>query len=316
MQFRRLGTSGLQISLAGLGCNNFGMILDAAGTEAVVHEALEQGITFFDTADIYGRGRSEEFLGQALGKRRQDVIIGTKFGMRSGEGPYHSGGSRHYVYKAVADSLRRLGTDYIDLYQFHQPDPSTPIEETLEALDDLVRQGTVRYLGSSNFSGWQIAEADWAARHHERQRFVCAQNEWNLLNRRLEREVIPACTRFGVGMLPYFPLASGLLTGKYQRGQAPPPGTRLALWGERMGDRVAAMLSDANFDRLDRLTAFAQQQGHTLLDLAHSWLASQPAVASVIAGATTPEQVRANVAAVNWTLSADEMGEVDTILRD
>src|SRR5579863_6134457 len=230
MEYRRLGNSGLQVSLAGLGCNNFGMRIDAEQSRAVVHRALDEGITLFDTADIYGnRGQSEEMLGKALGDRRKEIVLATKFGMAMGDGPYMHGGSRRYIAAAVEASLKRLGTDYIDLYQIHQPDTETPQQETLEALTDLVRAGKVRYIGSSNFSGWQTAEAACISRNQGLASYVSAQNHYNLLERRVERELVPACKHFGVGILPYFPLASGLLTGKYQRGAQPPEGTRLAL---------------------------------------------------------------------------------------
>ncbi|MEE9277851.1 MAG: aldo/keto reductase [Dehalococcoidia bacterium] len=316
MKFRSLGRSGLQVSLAGLGCNNFGGRLDQAGADAVVHEALDQGITYFDTADMYGDGQSEVLLGKALGARRRDVILGTKFGWTFGEGPYNSGGSRHYVYKAIEGSLRRLGADYIDLFQFHLPDAHTPIEETLEALTDLVREGKVRYIGSSNFAGWQIADADWAATSGNLARFVSAQNDWSLLDRSVEAEVIPACQRFGVGMLPFFPLASGFLTGKYRRGEEPAADSRLALWRKRNPSYVDGVTSETNWDRLERLTEFAQERGHTILELALSWLTSQSVVSSVIAGATSPEQVRSNVAAtLAWELDASAMAEVDSALK-
>ena len=315
MEFRNLGDAGLRVSVAGLGTNNFGRRLDQEGTTAVVQEALDQGITLFDTADTYGDGLSEEYLGAALGSRRHEAIIATKFGSTFGEGPYNKGASRHYIYKSVEASLRRLGTDYIDLYQLHLPDPRTPIEETLRALDDLVRAGTIRYVGSSNFAGWQIADADWTARAGGLTRFVTAQNEWSLLKRDLERDVIPACGRFRVGMLPFFPLASGFLTGKYRRGEDLPEGTRLSEWGKRMPDYLKALTSDANWDRLERLEAFAEGAGHTVHELALGWLASQPVVTSVIAGATSAEQVRNNVAATEaWTLGADDLAAVDRIL--
>ncbi|MCB1683768.1 MAG: aldo/keto reductase [Pseudomonadales bacterium] len=310
MEYRNLGSTGLKVSIAGIGCNNFGMRCDAAQGAAVVHAALDQGINFFDTADVYGGARSEEILGQAIaGRDRTDILIATKFAMPMGEGPLKKGASRQYICSAVEASLRRLKTDYIDLYQQHAPDPSTPVEETLRALDDLVRAGKVRYFGNSNFSGWQIADADWTARHHGLNPYVTAQNHYNLLDRRIEKEVLPACRRFGLGMLPYFPLASGLLTGKYQRGQAAPEGTRLANFGER----GKAALSDKNFDVVEALDAFARDRGHTLLELAFGWLASQPEVSSVIAGATRPEQVAANAQAVGWRLSADDMKTVSEL---
>ena len=315
MEHRRLGNSGLQVSLAGLGTNNFGMRLDYEQSAAVVEAALDAGITFFDTADIYGGGRSEEYLGRALGSRREDVLIATKFAMPVGEGPFTRGGSRHYIERAVAASLARLGTDYIDVYQMHQPDPDTPIEETLEALSDLVHRGVVRYIGHSNFSGWQIANADWVSRSRGLARFVSAQNEWSLLQRKVEAEVMPACREFGLGQLPFFPLASGFLTGKYRRGEPLPEGTRLAAWQQAMPARIDALTADSNFDLLEALERYAADRGRSILDLALSWLASDPAVSSVIAGATKPEQIEANVAStLAWQLSAEEFAEVDAIL--
>ena len=315
MEYRRLGNSGLQVSLAGLGTNNFGMRLDYEQSAAVVEAALEAGINFFDTADIYGGGRSEEYLGRALGSRREDVLIATKFAMPVGEGPFTRGGSRHYIERAVAASLARLGTDYIDVYQMHQPDPDTPIEETLEALTDLVHRGVVRYIGHSNFSGWQIANADWASRTRGLARFVSAQNEWSLLQRGVEAEVMPACREFGLGQLPFFPLASGFLTGKYRRGEPLPEGTRLAAWQQAMPGRIAALTAEGNFDTLEALEAYAGERGRSILDLALSWLASDPAVSSVIAGATKAEQVEANVAStLAWRLTTEEFAEVDAIL--
>jgi len=309
--FRNLGRSGLQVSLVGLGCNNFGMRIDEAQTASVVHAALDNGITLFDTADSYGQAKSEEFLGKALQGRRHEAVVATKFASPMGEGPHTSGASRKYIMTAVEASLRRLGTDYIDLYQLHRPDPSTPIEETLRALDDLIRAGKVRYVGNSNFSGWQIADADWMARELGAHRFVSAQNEWNMLTRHAEREVIPACERFGLGMLPFFPLASGMLTGKYRRGEAPGEGTRLQSWGPR----AAGILNDKNFDKVERLEAYAIERGHTLVELAFSWLAAHPVTASVIAGATTPEQVAQNARAADWELSPTEKAEVDALLK-
>ena len=315
MEHRRLGNSGLQVSLAGLGTNNFGMRLDYEQSAAVVEAALDAGINFFDTADIYGGGRSEEYLGRALGSRREDVLIATKFAMPVGDGPFTRGGSRHYIERAVAASLARLGADYIDVYQMHQPDPDTPIEETLEALSDLVHRGVVRYIGHSNFSGWQIANADWVSRSRGLARFVSAQNEWSLLQRKVEAEVMPACREFGLGQLPFFPLASGFLTGKYRRGEPLPEGTRLAAWQQAMPARIDALTADSNFDLLEALERYAADRGRTILDLALSWLASDPAVSSVIAGATKPEQIEANVASTHaWRLSAEEFAEVDAIL--
>jgi aryl-alcohol dehydrogenase-like predicted oxidoreductase len=306
VEYRNLGGSGLKVSVVGLGCNNFGMRCDEAQGVAVVRAALEEGINFFDTADVYGGHQSEVILGKALeGVDRSSVVIATKFAMPMGE--RMQGASRAYIMTAVEASLRRLNTDYIDLYQQHRPDPETPIEETLRALDDLIRSGKVRYLGNSNFTGWQIADADWTARHLGLNRFVTAQNHYNLLDRRVEREVIPACGRFSLGMLPFFPLASGMLTGKYRRGEAPVEGTRLA----GMGQRGQALMSDRNFDTVEALESFARERGHSLLELAVSWLACSPQVTSVIAGATKPEQVAANVSASSWALSAEEMAAID-----
>lgn len=310
MRLRRLGASGLKVSEVGLGCNNFGMRIDETQTRAVIDAAIDAGITLFDTADIYGGTKSEEFLGKALGKRRNQVIVATKFGMRIGDDDAKKGGSRRWIMTAVEDSLRRLGTDYIDLYQFHQPDPDTPVEETLRALDDLVTQGKVRYIGNSNFAGWQVADADWKARTAHRTPFVSAQNQYSLLERKVEHEVLPACERFGLGFLPFFPLASGLLSGKYRRGEAPPEGTRLAAWGPR----GAQALNERNFDKVEKLTEWAEARGHTILELAFAWLLGHAVVSSVIAGATSPEQVRANAATAEWRLTPDEVEEVSKLV--
>lgn len=312
MEFRHLGRSGLEVSLVGLGCNNFGMRCDFEQSKAVVHRALDLGITLFDTADVYGGGgRSEEFLGKILKGHREKVVIATKFGMKMGEGPHRMGASRKYIMQAVEDSLRRLDTDYIDLYQVHRPDPHTPIEETLRALDDLVRQGKVRYIGHSNFAGWQTAEAHFVAQRLNATPFISAQNEYNLLDRRIEQELVPACNAYGLSILPYFPLASGFLTGKYRKGEELPAGTRLA----NAGPMAARVLTDRNFEVLEKLEAFAQARGKGMVDLAIGWLASQPHVGSVIAGATRPEQVDQNVAAAEWRLTADELAEVDAITK-
>ena len=309
MKTRRLGTSGLKVSEVGLGCNNFGMRIDAKQTDAVVGAAIDAGITLFDTADIYGGTQSEAFLGQALGKRRGEIVLATKFGMAVGGDERKKGGSRRWIMTAVEDSLRRLGTDWIDLYQFHQPDDDTPIDETLRALDDLVSQGKVRYIGNSNFSGWQIADADWTAAGATR--FVSAQNQYSLLERKVEFEVLPACEHFGLGFLPFFPLGSGLLSGKYRRGEKPAEGTRLAAWGSR----GAAALSDRNFDKVEALTAWAEARGHTILELAFAWLLGHEVVSSVIAGATSPEQVAANAATAAWALTPEEVQEVGDLVK-
>jgi aryl-alcohol dehydrogenase-like predicted oxidoreductase len=311
MKLRRLGDSGLKVSEVGLGCNNFGMRIDQEATQAVVDAAIEAGINFFDTADVYGGSKSETMLGKAIAGRRHELVIATKFASPMGAGEHQRGGSRRWITEAVEASLKRLETDYIDLYQMHRPDADTPIDETLRALDDLVASGKVRYIGNSNFTGWQIADADWTARTTHRTRFVSAQNLYSLLERAVEHEVLPACENFGLGFLPFFPLASGLLSGKYKRGEAPPEGTRLAAWG----GRGSAALSDHNFDRLDKLTAFAEERGHTLLDLAFAWLLGHPVVSSVIAGATRPEQVKANAATAEWRLEPAEVAAVTELVR-
>jgi aryl-alcohol dehydrogenase-like predicted oxidoreductase len=314
MSYRRLGTSGLVVSVVGIGSNNFGRKLDADGTREVVDAAIDAGITLFDTADIYGtpHGASEECLGAALKGRRDEVVLATKFGMNK-EGlngnDFGARGSRRYIVRAVEASLRRLETDYIDLYQMHEPDPATPIEETLSALDDLVRSGKVRYLGNSNFAGWQIADADWTARAGNLTPFISAQNRYSLLQRQVEAEVAPACEQFGLGLLPFIPLDSGLLSGKNRRGETPPDGTRLSL------ERYQRFLDGADWDAIEALTAFGAERGHSLLDVAIAGLASRPAVTSVIAGATSAEQVQANAAAGSWQLSADDVGALESILQ-
>lgn len=312
MRYRQLGRSGLTVSVVGIGCNNFGGRIDEARAAEVVHAALDSGITLFDTADVYGAsaGASEQALGKALRGRRDEAIVATKFGAntRGAYGPdWGVRGSRRYIARAVEESLSRLGTDYIDLYQLHTPDLNTPIEETIAALDDLVRAGKVRYLGHSNFTGWQIADADWTARTTHATRFVSAQNRYSLLERGAEQEVVPACERFGLGLLPYFPLANGLLTGKYRRGEAAPAGTRLGI------ERFADALTNAPWEVLDRLESFARERGRSLLDVAISGLGAQPTVASVIAGATSAEQVHANAATVTWDPSAEDVAELNRI---
>lgn len=299
----------LDATVVGLGCNNFGRRIDADRARAVVDAALDAGIRFFDTADVYGDGASEEMLGRALGDRRDEAVIATKFGMELGD-PERSGASPRWIREAVRGSLERLGTDHIDLYQVHVPDPDVPIAETLGTLDELVREGLVREIGSSNFDGAQIDEAERVADDRGTARFVTAQNRWSLLTADPEEDVLPACRRHGLRLLPYFPLESGLLTGKYTRGEDPPAGTRL---GSIPRERAQRFLNDENLAVAEQLARFAVDRGHTLLELAISWLAAQPECASVIAGATTPEQVRANAAAAGWQLSGDEFGEVARI---
>jgi len=306
---RPLGDSGIQVTVAGLGCNNFGMRLDAAESSRVVHAALDLGVNLLDTADVYGMGESERHLAAALKGRRSQAVLLTKFGSPADpEHPEHKGASPEHVRRAVEASLRRLETDYIDVYMLHRPDPSTPIEATLEALQELVDEGKVRAIASSNFAGWQIADADWTSRDRGFPRFVAAENLYSLPERAVEREVLPACRRFGQGFLPFFPLASGLLTGKYRRGEPAPEGTRLG-----RSPRGAQMLADRNFDVVEALEGFATERGTTLLSVALGWLAAQPEVSSVIAGATSPEQVAANVAATAWTPTEDDLTELDKL---
>ena len=310
MEYRQLGDSGLTVSVVGLGCNNLGRRLDAERANAVVNAAVDAGITLFDTADIYHGeyGSSEELLGQALGKRRDEVVIATKFGgdMKGANGPdWGVRGSRRYIRKAVEASLRRLDTDWIDLYQLHLPDPVTPIEETLAALSELVAEGKVRYIGSSQFAGWQVVDADWAARTAGLEHFISAQNQYSLLERDIEDELIPACEHLGLGVLPFFPLASGLLTGKYKRGEEAPEGTRLATQPER--------LKSADFDRIEALETFAAERELSMLDVAIGGLAAQPAVASVIAGASRPEQIEQNVAAGMWEPTVEDLAVLDEL---
>lgn len=305
MRTRKIGS--LEVSVAGLGCNNFGRRVDRAATAEVVGAALDAGIILFDTADIYGDGLSEEYLGAALGSRRDGVVIATKFGGRIGGDPATGGGSAAWVARACEDSLRRLGTERIDLYQLHFPDDAAPIEETLDVLDALVRAGKVREIGNSNFSGEQIVAADEVATAHGAARFVAAQNHYNLLHREPEAGVLPACRARDLMLLPYFPLASGMLTGKYRRDEEPPAGTRL---GGAPEDRRRSVMSPEVFDIVEQLEDFARARGRTLLELAIAWLAADPSVASVIAGATRPEQVRANAAAAAWEMSDAEREEV------
>jgi aryl-alcohol dehydrogenase-like predicted oxidoreductase len=311
MRYTQLGDSGLTVSVVGLGCNNFRSRASDEDANAVIDAAIGQGITLFDTADIYGGGGgSEELIGEALGARRDQVVLATKFGMPMPDAGPEARGSRRYIRNAVRASLRRLRTDWIDLYQYHEPDGVTPIEETIAALDELVREGLVRYVGSSNFSGWQIADAAWAARDRRYEPFVSAQNHYSLLERGAEAEVLPACERFGVGQLPYFPLANGILTGKYRRGAALPEGTRLG--GNR--ERAERLLTDQTYDRVEALEKLAAERGVSLLHVAIGGLAAQPAVASVIAGATKPEQVVANAEAGLWQPDADDLAAIDEIV--
>ncbi|MBP2414899.1 aryl-alcohol dehydrogenase-like predicted oxidoreductase [Arthrobacter stackebrandtii] len=314
IEYRQVGRSGLTVSTVGLGCNNLGrtgtVTETQEGSDAVVHAALDAGITLFDVADNYGKtpGLSESILGRALGAHRADVVVATKFGMDvDGANGVDWGrrGSRKYIIQSVEASLRRLGTDYIDLYQFHTPDPHTPIAETISALDDLIRAGKVRYIGHSNRAGWQVAEAEFVARELGANRFISSQSHYNLLDRRAELEITPAAEAFGLGVLPYFPLANGLLTGKYSSGKAPA--------GSRLSHTRQHMVSDADYGQLQAYGEFAAARGLTELEVAFSWLAAQPSVASVIAGATKPEQVRQNAVAASWKPTAEDLAQLDEI---
>lgn len=310
MKYRRLGASGLEVSEIGIGTNNFGGRLDAGQSAAVVDAALDSGINLFDTANMYSHGVSEEYLGKALKSRRSEALIATKFGMLWEDGPNGKGGSRKHIVDSLDGSLRRLRTDYIDLYQIHRQDPDTPIDETLRALDDAVAAGKVRYIGCSNYDAWRIADAMWTSEHYRLARFVSAQPEYSMLARDIEAEVMPACANYGLGILPYFPLAHGFLTGKYKRGQDVPEGTRLALTPAAQGRR----LTDHNFDVLEALDAFVSKRQKTLVELAFAWLLAHPTVSSVIAGASNPGQVAQNATAADWALTADEMAELEKVL--
>lgn len=310
MEYRNLGKSGLQVSLVGLGCNNFGMRIELEQARKVVFKALDLGITLFDTADIYGkRGGSESMLGQILGDRRKDIVLATKFGGPMNDGGTMQGASRRYIMSEVEASLTRLKTDWIDLYQIHFPDPRTPMEETLRALDDLIRAGKVRYIGCSNHPAWKVVDAEWIARQRGFAAFISCQDEYSLLARGPERELLPAMQAFGLGLLPYFPLASGLLTGKYKKNAPAPADTRFGTL-KGLADRYG---TEANWQNVEKLEKFCEQRGHTMLELAFSWLAARPTVASVIAGATKPEQLEENVAATGWALSADDTAAIDRL---
>ncbi|MDP6452070.1 MAG: aldo/keto reductase [SAR202 cluster bacterium] len=312
MEYRQLGNSGLQVSTIGLGTNNFGKALfdtglDSDASVAVVDQALDVGINMIDTANSYSHGLSEEYIGRAIKGKRDKVILATKVSSRMGEGPNNAGNSRVHIMAEVEASLRRLDTEYIDLYQIHWWDPNTPLEETLRALDDLVSQGKVRYIGSSNFAAWQACEAAWTSKSLGITSFVSVQPRYSMMDRAVEKELVPFCQKYGVGILPYFPLENGFLTGKYRRNQDAPAGTRLA-----SNDR--GMFTDENFDILEGLIAFAKARDHTMVDLAFSWLLANKAVSSVIAGATKIEQVVSNSNAAGWNLTDDEVAEVNGIL--
>ena len=309
MQYRNLGKSGLKVSAIGLGTNQFGGKVDLAGTKEIIAAALDAGVNFIDTADVYQAGRSEEFIGTALQERRGQVVIATKVFFKIGEGPNDQSASRQHILSGVEDSLRRLQTDYIDLYQIHRWDAGTPIDETMQALDDLIRAGKVRYIGASNFDGWQLTHANALAELRGWTKFVSVQPHYHMLERAIEKELIPACEYFGVGILPYFPLAGGFLTGKYQEGQPAPEGSR----GES-SEYVQRYMTPENYAILNRLTAFAQERQHTINELAHAWLLAQPMVSSVISGATKVAHVQANAAAGDWMLTPEEIATLKEIL--
>src|SRR6201988_921329 len=312
MQIRNLGDSGLRVSAVGLGCNNFGQRTDLETSRKVIHKALDLGITLFDTADIYANmGGSETVLGTVLGERRKDIVLATKYSKPMSNDGTKQGASRRYIMEAVEASLKRLKTDYIDLYQQHDYDPFTPIEEALRALNDLVPQVKVRYIGNSNFPAWRIAEAEHVARAMNASRFVSCQDEYSLVVRDIEKDLLPAAPKYNLGLLPFFPLASGLLTGKYKRGAPPPNDTRFGK-APALKDRY---VTPRNEDIVEKLQAFAQARGHTMLELAFSWLAQRPQVSSVIAGATRVEQIEQNVKAIEWKLTAEEMAEIDRITK-
>jgi aryl-alcohol dehydrogenase-like predicted oxidoreductase len=310
MKYRTLGASGLEVSLVGLGCNNFGLRMEIEASQAVIHKALDRGITLFDTADVYGnKGGSETALGRYLGARRKEIVIATKFGNPMDATGMLRGASRRYIVQAVEASLKRLNTDWIDVYQLHKPDPTTPVEETMRALDDLVRQGKIRYFGCSGAAAWQLIDMQWTAKHHNLNRLVSGEMEYSLLAREPEREHVAAMLAHGIGLLPYYPLASGFLTGKYKRGDAMPAGARLTRFS-RYSDRF---MTATNWTYLENMEAFAKARGHSLLDLAISWLAAQPVVSSIIAGATKPEQLDLNVKALDWQLNQQDLIEIDRL---
>jgi aryl-alcohol dehydrogenase-like predicted oxidoreductase len=313
VEYRNLGSSGLKVSILGLGGNNFGKIIDEPASAAVIDHALELGINFIDTADRYDRGRSEEYIGRVLKQRRQQVIIASKFGIVIDGGVNEGGGSRGYIMRAVEASLKRLNTDYIDLYQIHTPDPTTPIEETLRALDDLVKAGKVRYMGCSNFAGWQLSEALWTSRVNNLNSFVTVQEKYNLFERQIEEELVACCKTHGVGVIPWGPLSGGFLTGKYKRGEQPatrPAGSELPKAFRQIYSNV---MTETNWERLGKLDAFAKSREHKVADLAIAWLLSHRWVSTVIAGATKPEQLDANIGGANWKLTKEEVAQIEQI---
>lgn len=311
MEYRSLGSSGLKVSEIGLGGNNFGWYADEPTSIAVINHALDLGVNYIDTADMYDRGTSEAFIGSALKGKRSQVVIATKFGYPMGDGPNEKGGSRHYMVQAIENSLRRLKTDYIDLYQIHMPDPTTPIEETLRAFEDLIRSGKVRYIGCSNFAAWQLCEALWTAKACNLPSFVTVQSRYNMLEREIEKELVPCCQTYNIGVIPWGPLSGGFLTGKHSKGMKP------KLYGEqpKPPPLYNPMFLDANWDKLVKLERFASECGHKPADLAIAWLLAKPYVSTVIAGVRTKEQVSANVAAAEWKLTTEELNEVESVVK-
>jgi aryl-alcohol dehydrogenase-like predicted oxidoreductase len=313
MEYRNLGGSGLKVSALGLGGNTFGWYIDEPASAAVIHRAMESGINFIDTADMYNKGRSEEFLGRALKGKRTQVLIASKFSSAMGDTPNERGASRWYITRAVEASLRRLNTDYLDLYQYHFPDPTTPIEETLRALDDLVKSGKVRYIGCSNFAAWQISEAQWTSRVNHLHSFVTMQTRYNLLERQVEQEIVPCCQAHGLGIIPWGPLAGGFLTGKYRKEAPPPPSPKEGMPPKAHNTLYKKLLTDANWEKLARLEAFAQERGHKVGELAIAWLLSRSWVSTVIVGATQPEQIQENLKAAAWKMTSEEVARVEQI---
>ena len=313
MEYRNLGASGLKVSVLGLGGNNFGWWIDEQRSAAVINHALALGINYIDTADMYDKGRSEEYIGLTLKGRRTQVIIATKFSGQMGEGHNERGGSRWYIMRAVEASLKRLNTDYIDLYQIHFPDPTTPIEETLRALDDLVRAGKVRYIGCSNFAGWQLSEALWTSYVNNLNHFVTIQTKYNLFERQIEQELVPCCKAHGVGVIPWGPLAGGFLTGKYLRGEQPKISATGARPSKAFIEIYNGIMTDVNWERLGKIEAFAKIRGHNVGELAIAWLVSHPWLSTIIAGATSPEQLDQGIAGTDWKLTAEEVAEIEQI---
>ena len=313
MEYRNLGRSGLKVSALGLGGNTFGWYIDESASAAVIHRAMESGINFIDTADMYDKGRSEEFLGRTLKGKRTQVLVGSKFSFAMGDTPNERGASRWYITRAVEASLRRLNTDYLDLYQYHFPDPTTPIEETLRALDDLVKSGKVRYIGCTNFAAWQISEAQWTSRVNHLHSFVTMQTKYNLLERQVEQEIVPCCQAHRLGIIPWGPLAGGFLTGKYRKEGPPPPSPKEGMPPKALNTLYKKLLTDANWEKLAKLEAFAEESGHKVGELAIAWLLSHPWVSTVIVGATKPEQIQENLKGAAWKMTPEEVARAEQI---